>query len=66
MSLLNDIRSSSSIQLGAIFEAFPDLLFDLDSNGRILDYQAGDFTLFKFISKRFSSTKVSRIYCQLT
>ncbi|MFZ1043319.1 MAG: HD domain-containing phosphohydrolase [Anaerolineales bacterium] len=61
MSLLNDIRSSSSIQLGAIFEAFPDLLFDLDSNGRILDYQAGDFTLLNSSPRGFLNQSIQDI-----
>jgi len=36
-----------SMQLGAIFQAFPDLLFDLDAGGRILDYRTGDSTLLQ-------------------
>ena len=39
--------SSVSMQLGAIFQAFPDLLFDLDGEGRILDYKTGDSTLLQ-------------------
>jgi HD-GYP domain-containing protein (c-di-GMP phosphodiesterase class II) len=45
MSLLMENKPGALMQLDAIFEAFPDLLFDLDSQGRILDYKGNDFTL---------------------
>ena len=45
MSLLIENKPNASAQLGAIFEAFPDLLFDLNSEGRVLDYKGSDFTL---------------------
>jgi len=38
---------SVSMQLGAIFQAFPDLLFDLDGGGRILGFKTGDSTLLQ-------------------
>jgi PAS domain S-box-containing protein len=34
-------RLKASLQLDAIFRAFPDLLFSMDEAGRILDYRAG-------------------------
>ena len=34
--------NSSEEQLDAIFQAFPDLLFRLDSSGKILEYRAGN------------------------
>mgnify|MGYP005813760025 CR=1 FL=1 len=37
---LNHLSNASS-QLDAILQAFPDLLFSLDSSGTILDYKAG-------------------------
>ncbi len=37
----NQGRVSISLQLDAIFRAFPDLLFCLDANGKILDFRAG-------------------------
>jgi HD-GYP domain-containing protein (c-di-GMP phosphodiesterase class II) len=37
----NPRQSEASQQLDAIFRAFPDLLFSMDVNGRILDYRAG-------------------------
>jgi HD domain/GAF domain len=49
------------MQLGAIFEAFPDLLFDLDSKGRILDYQAGDFTLLNSSPRGFLHERIQDI-----
>ena len=61
MSLLTDNRSSASLQLGAIFQAFPDLLFDLDSKGRILDYQAGDLTLLNSSPKGFLNQRIQDI-----
>ena len=61
MNLLTDNRSSASMQLGAIFEAFPDLLFDLDSKGRILDYQAGDFTLLNSSPRGFLHERIQDI-----
>ncbi|MGE5250924.1 MAG: HD domain-containing phosphohydrolase [Bacteroidota bacterium] len=46
-------------QLEAIFRAFPDLLFVLDSEGTILDYRSGDARLLyaqpdQFIGRRMS------------
>jgi PAS domain S-box-containing protein len=34
-------KSNASLQLDAIFRAFPDLLFCMDEGGRILDYRSG-------------------------
>ena len=42
MDILIDNLPSSSTQLNAILQAFPDLLFTLDESGTILDYKAGD------------------------
>ena len=40
-------KSDATLQLDAIFRAFPDLLFSLDAGGKILDYRAGKVsTLF--------------------
>ena len=61
MSLLADNRSRTSMQLGAIFEAFPDLLFDLDGQGRILDYQAGDIMLLNSPPQSFLNQRIQDI-----
>jgi len=61
MNLVTDNRSSASMQLGAIFEVFPDLLFDLDSKGRVLDYQAGDFTLLNSSPRGFLNQRIQDI-----
>jgi HD-GYP domain-containing protein (c-di-GMP phosphodiesterase class II) len=42
MSLFIEDESSASTQLRAILEAFPDLVFDLDSKGKILDCRGSD------------------------
>lgn len=44
-------------QLDAIFQAFPDLLFRLDSSGKILEYRAGNPSILyvspdEFLGKR--------------
>jgi len=61
MSLLIENMSSSSIQLGAIFEAFPDVLFDLDSNGRVLDYKGKNFSLLASSSRGFINRGIQDI-----
>ncbi|MGA7192179.1 MAG: HD domain-containing phosphohydrolase [Anaerolineales bacterium] len=61
MSLLTENRSNASAQLGAIFEAFPDLLFDLDSKGRILDYKGSDFTFLDSSSDDFLNRRIQDI-----
>ena len=61
MSLLTENRSSASAQLGAIFEAFPDLLFDLDSKGKILDYKGSDFTLLNSSPDGFLNQRIQDI-----
>ena len=45
MSLLIENDSSASMQLRAVFDAFPDLLFELDGGGRILDFKGSDLML---------------------
>lgn len=40
-------------QLDAIFQAFPDLLFCIDSDGAILDYRAGDPSLLYLSPEHF-------------
>jgi len=61
MSLLTENRSNASVQLGAIFEAFPDLLFDLDGKGRILDYKAGGFMLLYASAEGFLNRRIQDI-----
>ncbi len=61
MSLLIENRSNASVQLGAIFEAFPDLLFDLDNKGKVLDYKAGDFTLMHLSPEGFLNRHIQDI-----
>jgi len=61
MSLLVENKSSTSIQLGAIFEAFPDLLFDLDDKGRVLDYKGGDFTILSSSSEGILHRRIQDI-----
>ena len=61
MSLLIENRSGASIQLGAIFEAFPDLLFDLDNQGRVLDYKGSDFTFLHSPSNSFLNRRIQEI-----
>lgn len=56
-SLIDIYSNGYAEQLQAIFQAFPDLLFRMDSNGTILEYRAGDpFLLYlspdKFLGKR--------------
>ncbi|HUI87623.1 MAG TPA: HD domain-containing phosphohydrolase [Anaerolineales bacterium] len=58
MSLLTENRSNASVQLGAIFEAFPDLLLDLDNQGRVVDYKAGDFTLLHLSPEGFLNRRL--------
>lgn len=50
-------KELNAMQLEAVFRAFPDMLFVLDSNGVILDYRAGDTNLLymppeQFLGKR--------------
>ncbi|HVM70882.1 MAG TPA: HD domain-containing phosphohydrolase [Anaerolineales bacterium] len=42
---------NASVQLDAIFRAFPDLLFLLDADGQILDYRNGNPSAFKLRSE---------------
>ncbi len=61
MSLLIENRPNASVQLGAIFEAFPDLLFDLDSGGRILDYKGSELTLLNLSPKALLNRHIQDI-----
>jgi PAS domain-containing protein len=61
MSLLIENRPNASVQLGAIFEAFPDLLFDLDSGGRILDYRGSELTLLNLSPKALLNRHIQDI-----
>ncbi len=58
MNLLTENRSNASVQLSAIFEAFPDLLFDLDGKGRVMDYKGSDFTFLVSSSDGFLNRRI--------
>ena len=45
-------------QLQAVFRAFPDLLFVLSDDGTVLDYKAGDLTIFYLPPRDFLTHKI--------
>ena len=45
--------SDASLQLDAIFRAFPDLLFSMNADGRILDYRAGKMSALYLPPEQF-------------
>lgn len=58
MSALLSNLPDSDEQLQAVFRAFPDLLFVLDSDGTILDYKAGDAALLHLSPQEFLERKL--------
>jgi PAS domain S-box-containing protein len=54
------IRQTNS-NLQAIFEAFPDLQFRLDADGKVLDYHAGSATALYIPPEQFLGRKVQDI-----
>jgi PAS domain S-box-containing protein len=67
MSLVNQSsvgrqnESDASLQLDAIFRAFPDLLFSMDTEGRILDYRAGQTSSLFLPPEQFIGQKMQDI-----
>jgi HD-GYP domain-containing protein (c-di-GMP phosphodiesterase class II) len=49
----NEHADETLIQLEAIFRAFPDLLFCMDSDGRILSFKAGKSSSLFFLHEQF-------------
>jgi HD-GYP domain-containing protein (c-di-GMP phosphodiesterase class II) len=56
-TLLSKVPGSDE-QLQAVFRAFPDLLFVLDSDGTILDYKTGDPSLLYVSPQEFLDRKM--------
>ncbi len=54
----------ASIQLDAIFRAFPDLLFFMDSNGQILDYRNGNTSFLQLPPENILGHSIRDIFPQ--
>lgn len=54
-------RPEVSHQLEAIFRAFPDLLFSLDQDGRIVDYRAGEVSALYLPPEQFLGQRMQDI-----
>jgi PAS domain S-box-containing protein len=66
MDLSTRTLLNPSLQLQAIFQAFPDLLFVMSGDGRILDYKAGNPALLhaspgEFLNRRMPETLPSGV-----
>ncbi len=61
MSLARENASVASMQLEAIFEAFPDLLFHVDASGRVLDCKIGDPTLIAFSLENLINRSIQEV-----
>jgi PAS domain-containing protein len=57
----NQNDSDASLQLDAIFRAFPDLLFSMNTDGRILDYKAGKISALYLPPEQFLGHKVQDV-----
>jgi len=54
----------ASLQLDAIFRAFPDLLFFMDADGRILDYRNGNTSILQLSPKNILGHSIQDILPQ--
>jgi HD-GYP domain-containing protein (c-di-GMP phosphodiesterase class II) len=52
---------SAAHQLDAIFAAFPDLLFFIDSDGRILDYRAGEKSALYLAADQYLGKRIQDV-----
>jgi putative nucleotidyltransferase with HDIG domain len=59
--LINRHLDDSNSLVGAIFQAFPDLLFHLDLEGRIVDYIAGDSSALYTTPENFLGHKMVEV-----
>ena len=57
----NQNKSDESLQLDAIFRAFPDLLFSLDADGKVLDFRAGKISALDLPPEQFLGHKIQEI-----
>ncbi len=54
-------KSDATLQLDAIFRAFPDLLFSIDGDGQILDYRAGKTSALYLPPEKFIGRRVQDV-----
>ncbi len=54
-------KSDATLQLDAIFRAFPDLLFSINSDGLILDYRAGKKSALYLPPERFIGQRIQDV-----
>jgi HD-GYP domain-containing protein (c-di-GMP phosphodiesterase class II) len=57
----NPSKSEATLQLDAIFRAFPDLLFSIDAEGQILDYRAGKTSALYLPPEKFLGQRIQDI-----
>ncbi len=60
-SMINAQPDEYAEQLQAIFRAFPDLLFRIDSRGTILEYRAGDASLLYLSPEQFLGRRLEEV-----
>jgi len=60
-SPVNETQAEAALELDAIFRALPDLLFYLDSNGRILSYKAGRSSSLYLLPEQFLGQQMQAI-----
>lgn len=54
-------KSDATLQLDAIFRAFPDLLFSINTEGRILDYRAGNASALFLPPEQFLGRRIQAV-----
>ena len=54
-------KSDATLQLDAIFRAFPDLLFSMDTEGKVLDYRAGHTSALFLPPEKFLGQRMQDI-----
>jgi HD-GYP domain-containing protein (c-di-GMP phosphodiesterase class II) len=57
----NQNDSDASLQLDAIFRAFPDFLFSINADGQILDYRAGKMSALYLPPEQFLDHKIQDV-----
>jgi HD-GYP domain-containing protein (c-di-GMP phosphodiesterase class II) len=55
-------KPEASLQLEAIFRAFPDQLFSLDADGRILDYRGGQLSALPLPPEQYVGRLIEEIF----
>jgi hypothetical protein len=54
-------KSDATLQLDAIFRAFPDLLFSINADGLILDYRAGKKSALYLPPEKFIGQRIQDV-----